>query len=274
MCRTEVVTAVGPHLAPPTDDSSAFSPAHSPIMADRKLSGVAPPSLSSPSHQNGRIRGKAPKCSPPPHRNGSLETRPRHDSPSNTSTRTSASTSPLRTLRGLMTPVPSPGPGGSHGSTRPRIQSLGSTLSSRTRTMTSTIKRGSSQPEEPEEPEALLDLILECQAQRLEVQRASLSLLPDPGPASPCGACSPEQPTSPSPDFYYMLIHYQSDRMEDQRCSLPDLDDVVGPVPEDQQDLFSLIQRVQSRRMDEQRASLLPMPSEDHINIHHPQNHQ
>ncbi|XP_068560293.1 G-protein-signaling modulator 3-like [Cebidichthys violaceus] len=241
-------------------------------MADRKLSGVAPPSLSLPSHQNGRIRGKAPKCSPSPHRNGSLETGRGHHSPSHTSTRTSSSTSPLRTLRGLMTPVPCPG--GSHGSTRPRIQSLGSTLSSRTRTMTSRIKRRNSQPEEPEEPEALLDLILECQGQRLEDQRASLSLLPDPGPASPCGACSPEQLTSPSPDFYYMLIHYQSDRMEDQRCSLPDLDDVVGPVPEGQQDFFSLIQRVQSRRMDEQRASLLLTHFEDHINIHHPQNHQ
>lgn len=44
--------------------------------------------------------------------------------------------------------------------------------------------------------------------------------------------------------------------MEDQRCSLPDLDDVVNSVPEGQEDFFSLIQRVQSRRMDEQRASL------------------
>ncbi|XP_054483611.1 G-protein-signaling modulator 1 [Anoplopoma fimbria] len=150
-----------------------------------------------------------------------------------------------------MTPAPGPGPEGSHGSTRPRGQSLGSTLSSRTRITTSRSKRRNSQPEEPE---ALLDLILECQGQRLEDQRASLSLLPDPGPAALCGACSPEQPTLPSLDFYYMLIRYQSDRMEDQRCPLPDLDDVVASVPEGQQDFFSLVQRVQSRRMDEQRA--------------------
>uniref|UniRef100_A0AAQ6A5Q8 G protein signaling modulator 3 n=1 Tax=Amphiprion ocellaris TaxID=80972 RepID=A0AAQ6A5Q8_AMPOC len=56
----------------------------------------------------------------------------------------------------------------------------------------------------------------------------------------------------------------KSDRMEDQRCSLPDLEDVLGPVPEGQEDFFSLVQRVQSRRMDEQRASMLfcpPTPS-------------
>ncbi|XP_034397401.1 G-protein-signaling modulator 1 [Cyclopterus lumpus] len=168
-----------------------------------------------------------------------------------------------------MTAVPSPGPEGIHSSSRPRGQSLGSTLSSRTRAMTSRRKRRSSQPEEPE---ALLDLILECQGQRLEDQRASLSLLPDQGPAVSCGACSPEQPTLPSLDFYYMLIHYQSDRMDDQRCSLPDLDDVVVSVPEGQQDFFSLIQRVQSRRMDEQRASLLSTHTEDdraaHIHTH------
>ncbi|XP_051806950.1 G-protein-signaling modulator 1 [Acanthochromis polyacanthus] len=60
-----------------------------------------------------------------------------------------------------------------------------------------------------------------------------------------------------------MLIQYQSDRMEDQRCSLPDLEDVLGPVPEGQEDFFSLVQRVQSRRMDEQRASMLLRHSED-----------
>uniref|UniRef100_A0A3Q1EY74 Uncharacterized protein n=1 Tax=Acanthochromis polyacanthus TaxID=80966 RepID=A0A3Q1EY74_9TELE len=53
----------------------------------------------------------------------------------------------------------------------------------------------------------------------------------------------------------------KSDRMEDQRCSLPDLEDVLGPVPEGQEDFFSLVQRVQSRRMDEQRASMLRPPT-------------
>uniref|UniRef100_A0AAQ6AJR5 Uncharacterized protein n=1 Tax=Amphiprion ocellaris TaxID=80972 RepID=A0AAQ6AJR5_AMPOC len=121
-----------------------------------------------------------------------------------------------------------------------------------------------------EEPEALLDLILESQCQRLEDQRASLSLLPDPEPSALCGACSPDQAgldraglDPASLDFYYMLIQYQSDRMEDQRCSLPDLEDVLGPVPEGQEDFFSLVQRVQSRRMDEQRASMLLRHSED-----------
>ncbi|KAM7018473.1 uncharacterized protein LKV04_004917 [Tautogolabrus adspersus] len=244
-------------------------------MADKKLSGVPSPSLSSPSHQNGSIRGTGSKSSPLPHHNGSLEAKPGYHSPRNSradphtqsplSSRTSASTStsPLRSLVSLMTSVPSPGREGS--STRPRGQSLGSALSSKKRTTTSKSKRRSSQQEEPED---LLDLILECQGQRLDDQRASLSLLPDPGAAGLCGACSPDQHTLPSLDFYYMLIHYQSDRMEDQRCSLPDLDDVVGTLPEGQDDFFSLIQRVQSRRMDEQRASLLVTHTEDdtHIN--------
>ncbi|XP_051250613.1 uncharacterized protein gpsm1a isoform X2 [Dicentrarchus labrax] len=228
-------------------------------MADKKLSGLPPPPLSSPSHQNGSIGGAASKHSPAPHHNGSVEAGLGR-SPSNTSapsSRTPASSSPLRTLRtlgGLVTPAPAEG-----SSSRPRGQSLSSALSSRTRTMTSMSKRRSSQQEEPE---ALLDLILECQGQRLDDQRASQSLLPDPGPPTLCGACSPDQPTLPSLDFYYMLIDYQSDRMEDQRCSLPDL------VPEGQEDFFSLVQRVQSRRMDEQRASLLLTHTEDDINTH------
>ncbi|XP_074525835.1 uncharacterized protein LOC141790097 [Halichoeres trimaculatus] len=239
-------------------------------MADKKLSGVPSPSLSSPSHQNGTIVVTSSKSSPHPHHNGSLETTTGYPSPRNTraapqsqstpSGRTSASSSPLRTLVGLITPTSSPNPGGS--STRPRGQSLSSALSSRTRASSSKSKRRSSQQEEPE---ALLDLILECQGQRLDDQRASVSLLPDPGAVAPCGACSSDQPALPSLDFYYMLIHYQSDRMEDQRCSLPDLDDVVGGVPEGQDDFFSLIQRVQSRRMDEQRASMMVTQTEDDL---------
>ncbi|XP_073322943.1 uncharacterized protein [Pagrus major] len=238
-------------------------------MADRKLSvvpvvsGVAP-ILSSPPQQNGRIRGTVPKYSPPAHHNGSLEAG-LGSSPSGTSA--AASTSPLRTLvtfGGLMSPAPAHGPEGD--SSRPRGQSLGSALSSRTRTRTSRSKRRSSQQEEPE---ALLDLILECQGQRLEDQRASLSLLPDPGPAALCGACSPDQPGLPDLDFYYMLIQYQSDRMDDQRCSLPDLDDVV------QEDFFSLVQRVQSRRIDEQRASLQTHTADStHHHHHHHHHHQ
>ncbi|XP_039979104.1 G-protein-signaling modulator 1 [Xiphias gladius] len=239
-------------------------------MADKNLSGLPPPSLSSPSHQNGRFGGVVPKGSPTPHQNGGLDTGPGHHSSSNTSPvpqshsvpsgRTSVSTSPLRTLRGQVTPVQGSGPEDSSGSTRPRGQSLGSALSSRTRTTATRSKRRNSQQEEPE---ALLDLILESQGQRLDDQRASLSLLPDPGPSALCGACSPDQLHQPSLDFYYMLIHYQSDRMEDQRCHLPDLDDVAGSVPEGQEDFFSLIQRVQSRRMDEQRASPLITHTED-----------
>ncbi|XP_059193527.1 G-protein-signaling modulator 1-like [Centropristis striata] len=228
-------------------------------MAEKKRSGLPP--LPSPSHHNGRI-----KCSPLPHRNGGLESIPGRSTapPHAPSSRTSSS--PLRTLRtlgGLMSPMAGPSPEDSPGSSRPRGQSLGSALSSRTRSLSSRTKRRSSQQEEPE---ALLDLILECQGQRLEDQRASLSLLPDPGPAALCGACSPDQPPLPGLDFYYMLIHYQSDRMEDQRCSLPDLDDVVGSVPEGQEDFFSLVQRVQSRRMDEQRASLTH--TEDEVSTH------
>ncbi|XP_028270608.1 G-protein-signaling modulator 2 [Parambassis ranga] len=227
-------------------------------MADRKPSGFPPPSLSPPPpHPNRRIGGAVPKN---PHQNGSVDSGPGQHSNSSpaSSSRTPPSASPLRTFRpfrGLMTPTSLPSAEGSCAYTRPRGQSLSSALSSRMRT-----KRRNSQQEEPE---ALLDLILESQCQRLEDQRASLSLLPNPGPAGLCGTCSPDQPPMPSLDFYYMLIHYQSDRMEDQRCSLPDLDDVVGQVPEGQEDFFSLVQRVQSRRMDEQRASMLLRHTED-----------
>ncbi|XP_036953741.1 uncharacterized protein gpsm1a isoform X2 [Acanthopagrus latus] len=235
-------------------------------MADRKLSGVsgvtgvsgvAPP-LSSPPQQNGRIRGTTPKYSPP-HHNGSLEA---GLGTSLSDTSAAVSTSPLRTLRtlgGLMSPAPGHGPEGNSG--RPRGQSLGSALSSRTRTRTRTSR--SNRSSQQEEPEALLDLILDCQSQRLEDQRASLSLLPDQGPAALCGACSPDQAGLPGQDFYYMLIQYQSDRMDDQRCSLPDIDDVV------QEDFFSLVQRVQSRRIDEQRASLQTHTADSTHHHHH-----
>ncbi|XP_026176974.1 G-protein-signaling modulator 1-like [Mastacembelus armatus] len=252
-------------------------------MADEKLSGSSPPSLSSPCHQNGSIRRPIPKTSPATHQNGSLNPGPEHHSPtiiipvptqdSATSGKTPASTSTLWNHKTLVSSE------GSSCSSRPWGQSLGSAVSSRTRTV-SRIKGRNSQYEEPE---ALLDLILESQGQRLNDQRASLSLLPDPGPAALCGACSPDQPSLPSLDFYYMLLHYQSDRMEDQRCSLPDLEDVMGSVPEGQEDFFSLIQRVQSRRMNEQRATLLTTHTEDEdededddtpaTSPHHPHHH-
>ncbi|XP_071328411.1 G-protein-signaling modulator 3-like [Trachinotus anak] len=233
-------------------------------MADKKLSGLPSPSLSSPFLQNGRTGGVVPKGSPTTHQNGSLDPDLGPHSPSNTSpaphphsapsSRTSVSTSHLRTLWDFVTPAQGSGPECSSSSTIPQSQSLGSALSSRTRT---TANRNKCKSSQQNEPEALLDLILESQGQRLNDQRASLSLLPDPGSAAPCGACSPNQPHLPSLDFYYMLIHFQSDRMEDQRCPLPDLDDVDGSVPEGQEDFFSLIHRVQSRRMEEQRAWLL-----------------
>ncbi|XP_030579416.1 uncharacterized protein LOC115775992 [Archocentrus centrarchus] len=234
-------------------------------MADNKRSGVPSPAFSSPAHHNGGIGGAVPKSPMTSHQNGSLDPGPGPQSPSNTSSRMLTSTSPLRTLRTLGGLVNPAGTGPESSSTRPRGQSLGSALSSRMRIATPRSKRRSGQQEEPE---ALLDLILESQCQRLDDQRASLSLLPDPGPDTLCGACSPDHPPVPSLDFYYMLIHYQSDRMEDQRCSLPDLDDVLSPVPEGQEDFFSLVQRVQSRRMNEQRASLLLRNSEDDQDAH------
>ncbi|XP_013883588.1 G-protein-signaling modulator 1 isoform X1 [Austrofundulus limnaeus] len=244
-------------------------------MAEKNL--PTPTSGSSPAH-NGTI-GVVSKRSPSSHQNGSLEPGLERQSPRKS--RTPASTSPLRTLRalrGLRTPATSSGSEEASSSSRPRGQSFGSVLSSRTRSITAKDKASvcccrpswcSQSDSEPiksshqAEPEALLDLILESQSQRLDDQRASLSLLPDSEPAALCGACSPDQNSVPSLDFYYMLIHYQSDRMEDQRSSLPHLDDVTGLVPEGQEDFFSLIQRVQSRRMDEQRASMMLRSSEE-----------
>ncbi|XP_034450892.1 G-protein-signaling modulator 1 [Hippoglossus hippoglossus] len=230
-------------------------------MADKQPA----PSTSSPPHQNGKIGEKVPKRSSPSHQNGHLDRGRRRQTPGTMSpvlqppsaSSTPASTSPVRCL---VSPVPGPGPEGRSSSSRPRTQSPASALTSRTRTCAPHIQRRSSQQEEPE---ALLNLILESQGQRLDDQRANVGLLPDPGPAPLCGACRHEQRPLPTVDFYYMLINFQSDRMEDQRCPLPDLDDLVGSAPEGQEDFFSLIQRVQSRRMDEQRVSLMTSHTED-----------
>ncbi|XP_062237167.1 G-protein-signaling modulator 1 [Platichthys flesus] len=229
-------------------------------MADK----LPAPSTSSPPHQNGKIGEAVPRRSSPSHQNGHLDRGQRRQSPSPMSpvlqppsaSSTPASTSPFRCL---VSPVPGSGPEGRSTSSRPRSQSPA--LTSRTRTYAPDIQRS-----QQEEPEALLNLILESQGQRLDDQRANVGLLPDPGPAPLCGACSHEQRPLPTVDFYYMLINFQSDRMEDQRCPPPDLDelgDLVGSAPEGQEDFFRLIQRVQSRRMDEQRASLMTSHTED-----------
>ncbi|XP_058492236.1 G-protein-signaling modulator 1 [Solea solea] len=244
-------------------------------MTDKKFSGVPSPFMSFPLHRNGRFGQAASKTSPPPHQNGSPDQGLEHQSSRNISPvlqvlsapngRTSDSTSSIRNLGGLVSSIQSSDSEGRSSFPRPRGQSLGSALSVRTRTTATRSKHRSSQQDEPE---ALLDLILESQGQRLNDQRASVSLLPDPGAAGLCETCNHDQPLAPTLDFYNMLIHYQSDRMEDQRCSLPDLDDVVGSVLEGQEDFFSLIQRVQSRRMDEQRASLLMSHTEDDDDTH------
>ncbi|XP_075879109.1 uncharacterized protein LOC142886082 isoform X1 [Nelusetta ayraudi] len=218
------------------------------------MAGAPPPS---PSQQNGTIRP-----SPGPSSGAGLG-----GSPTRTRTRTRTSTSPLRSLRtlgGLL----GPGAGSDRSSTRPRGRSVGSALGPSSRT--SGRQCCSSQQEEPE---ALLDLILECQGQRLEDQRASLSLLPDPEPDWFCGSCSPDQAGLPTLDFYCRLIQYQSHRMDDQRCSLPDLDRVLATGAEGQEDFLSLVERVQSRRMDEQRASLQSHPAGS-AHLHHPPCHQ
>lgn len=215
------------------------------------MAGVPP---SPPSQQNGTIcpspgpsSGEGRECSP-------------------TRTRTRTSTSPLRSLRTLRGLLGSgPGPASDRSSPRPRGQSVGSALSPSSRT--SGPQWSSSQQDEPE---ALLDLILECQGQRLEDQRASLSLLPPQEPDWFCGSCSPDQAALPTLDFYCTLIQYQSHRMDDQRCSLPELDQVLASGPENQEDFLSLVERVQSRRMDEQRASLQSPPAGPTHLQHHP----
>lgn len=71
-----------------------------------------------------------------------------------------------------------------------------------------------------------------------------------------------------------LSLWLQSDRMEDQRCSLPDLDDGLGLVPEGQDEFLSLVQRVQSRRMDEQRALLQTFTSSSSHHRRHHHHHQ
>ncbi|KAM4578677.1 uncharacterized protein V3H82_008035 isoform 1-T2 [Fundulus diaphanus] len=201
-------------------------------MTDRNIS-----SPSATSNHNGSIRTMVSKCSPGQSENDSVEEGPRDQSSGS----------------------PEAGSVAEDGSSYSRTwgQSLASVLRYRTRTPRS--KNKISQ----EEAADLLDLILESQSQRLYDQRASLSLLPDPGPPPLCGACCGEKTLVPSLDFYNMLIHYQSDRMEDQRCYLPPPYEAAGPVPEEQENFFSLVQRVQSRRMDEQRASMQLGHSDD-----------
>lgn len=203
------------------------------IMADRKYSNGPSPSMSSPSHQNGQIGETVPQSSPLPHQNGVVDQFEGAQSSGTgspvlqhlrSSSRTSDPPSHFRALGDFVTSVREAA------FPRPRGQSLGSSLSSRMRTaararvtlvklsfellLFNTVdwllllllqRRGSQQ----EEPEALLDLILESQGQRLNDQRASLSLLPDPGAAALCETCNLNQPHAPTMDFYYMLIDYQ-----------------------------------------------------------------
>ncbi|XP_056151214.1 G-protein-signaling modulator 1 [Lampris incognitus] len=125
--------------------------------------------------------------------------------------------------------------------------------------------RHTSRRRQEEETEDLLELIAGFQSQRMEEQRASITLLP----AAPCGTYALHtSPDLPSQTFYDMLILYQSKRMEDQRCSVPELDEISASLPDGQEDFFSLIQRVQSRRLNEQRASLLIEHTETHTDTH------
>lgn len=61
----------------------------------------------------------------------------------------------------------------------------------------------------------------------------------------------------PLPPSISFSLPLQSSRIDDQRCSPPDLGPRAPTVPDE--DFFSLIQRVQAKRMDEQRVHL---PSE------------
>lgn len=106
--------------------------------------------------------------------------------------------------------------------------------------------------------EELFELIAYSQSQRLDDQRASISQFPElrlslPSLGHQCGACSPQ---GPGEEFLNMLMKYQSSRLEDQRCFLPDQDG-SDPDVEGDEDFFNLIQRCQARRMNEQRASAL-----------------
>ncbi|XP_078808537.1 uncharacterized protein gpsm1a isoform X2 [Oryzias latipes] len=200
----------GTHSSASVSDSPDRSTLHSTnstrtIMAEKEHSSLS--STAPTAHKSRRTGGAGLKCSPKAHYSSS----PGLGDPSK------PSASPLRALAGLVPPAATSGSEGRSGSSRPRGQSLGSAPNSRNKSTPVKRKLRSNQQGEAE---ALLDLILESQSQRLDDQRASLSLLPDRDAASLCGACSSDQAL----DFYCMLIHYQSDRMEDQRCSLPDLD--------------------------------------------------
>uniref|UniRef100_A0A3P9KUC4 Uncharacterized protein n=1 Tax=Oryzias latipes TaxID=8090 RepID=A0A3P9KUC4_ORYLA len=236
----------GTHSSASVSDSPDRSTLHSTnstrtIMAEKEHSSLS--STAPTAHKSRRTGGAGFKCSPKAHYSSS-------PGPGDPSSKPEASASPLRALAGPTPPAATSGSEGRSGSSRPRGQSLGSAPNSRNKSTPIKRKLRSNQQGEAE---ALLDLILESQSQRLDDQRASLSLLPDRDAASLCGACSSDQAL----DFYCMLIHYQSDRMEDQRCSLPDLDEMMVPVPKGQEDFFCLLQRVQSKRIDEQRASMV-----------------
>ncbi|CAM9320448.1 unnamed protein product, partial [Lampetra planeri] len=163
-------------------------------MANKNLSGSPLTSTPPTPHQNGRITSL-----PPQH-----TVRLGHHGPQSACSNGTPSSSPalraLRSLGGFVNPTPV----SDSSSSRPRGQSFSTTLSSRTRPTAFRRKRRGSQQEEPE---ALFDLIMESQSQRLDDQRASFTLLPEP--AAMCGACSSDQLAQPGLDFYYMLIQHQ-----------------------------------------------------------------
>ncbi|XP_030215701.1 uncharacterized protein gpsm1a [Gadus morhua] len=178
-------------------------------------------STTSPSsHHNGRVLS----MSPTPHRDtGSAAP----VGPSSCSPRTS--TSPRSPLRHILSLASRSGTGcpstKAPSATSPRIAPKHSESNGpRIRTFSNKARRSVKEVSHSQ-TEELLDLIAEAQRQRMEDQRA-------PGPAVVCGSCCLDT----SQDFYNMLIHYQSRRMEDQRCWMPDTDEGPNPVSDSQEE--------------------------------------
>uniref|UniRef100_A0A0A9YDJ9 G-protein-signaling modulator 2 n=1 Tax=Lygus hesperus TaxID=30085 RepID=A0A0A9YDJ9_LYGHE len=98
----------------------------------------------------------------------------------------------------------------------------------------------------------LLDLIVGMQSKRMDEQRVELPHLPGLCPPGGGGGGSTNNLAGPDDGFIEMLMRCQSERLEDQRSTLP------GPTVPDE-DFFSLIMRLQSGRMEDQRATV-PAP--------------
>ncbi|XP_040919561.1 uncharacterized protein LOC121199128 [Toxotes jaculatrix] len=112
----------------------------------------------------------------------------------------------------------------------------------------------------PDEQQALMNMISHGQRGRMDNQRCSL----DPSKSAPCTPKHTDRKPAASPDsemFFSLLANSQSQRLDDQRVSLPSLPGLQkenGPstAGEESNFLCYMVSKAQGSRMEDQRCSL------------------